>query len=108
MRLLLDEDMPHAFRHCLPGHDVWTVQYMGWNSKKNGELLALAQNEFDVLITLDQKIPYQQNLTSADVGVLILVAGTDNARALENLTPQIMEALPDIKRGEVVHVYPPY
>ena len=106
MRLLLDEDMPHVFRDYLPGHDVSTVQYMGWDRKQNGELLALARNQFDVLITLDQKIPYQQNLTDSDVGIVVLIAGTDNVDALRTLVPQIIETLPSIKRGEVVRIYP--
>ena len=106
MRLLLDEDMPHVFRHYLPGHDVRTVRYMGWDSKQNGELLALARDEFDVLITLDQRIPYQQNLTDSDVGIVILIARTDNADVLMTLVPQILETLPNIKRGEVVRIHP--
>ena len=106
MRLLLDEDMPHVFRYYFPGHDVRTVQYMGWDSKQNGELLALAKDEYDVLITLDQRIPYQQNLTDSDVGIVILIARTDNTNILRTLVPQILETLPSIKRGEVVRIYP--
>ncbi len=106
MRVLLDEDMPHAFRYYLPGHDVSTVRYMGWGSKQNGELLALARNEFDILITLDQKIPYQQNLTDSDVGIVVLIAGTDNVDVLRTLVPQILEAMLNVKRGEVVRIYP--
>lgn len=105
MRLLLDEDMPHVFRHYFPGHDVRTVRYMGWDSKENGELLALARDEFDVLITLDQRIPHQQNLTNSDVGVVVLIAGTDNVDVLRTLVPQVLETLPNIKRGEVVRIH---
>ena len=82
------------------------VRYMGWDSKENGELLALAREEFDVLITLDQRIPYQQNLTNSDVGVVVLIAGTDSFDVLRTLVPQILEALPYIRRGEVVRIYP--
>ena len=106
MRVLLDEDIPHAFRRYLPGHDVRTVQYMGWDSKKNGELLALARDEFDILITLDQKIPHQQKLTGSDVGVVILIAGTDSADVLRTLVPQIIETLSNLKPGEVARIYP--
>ena len=63
MRLLLDEDIPYPLRHYFPEHDVRTVQYMGWDGKSNGELLALARDEFDALITLDQRIPHQHNIT---------------------------------------------
>jgi predicted nuclease of predicted toxin-antitoxin system len=61
MKLLLDENMPHDFRYYLPEHEVRTVDYMGWKGKGNGELIALAKDDFDALITLDQKIPHQHN-----------------------------------------------
>lgn len=104
MKILLDEDVPHALRHEFPEHDVRTAQYMGWNGKKNGELLALARDEFDALITLDQNMPEQQNLTEEDVGVLILVAGTDDVEALKALVSEIRDVLHRIRRGQVVHI----
>ncbi|MBI5921941.1 MAG: DUF5615 family PIN-like protein [Betaproteobacteria bacterium] len=61
MRLLLDESVPSRFRRSLPNHEVRTVVEMGWSGIKNGELLALAANEFDAFITVDKNLPYQQN-----------------------------------------------
>ena len=107
MRLLLDENMPHDFRHYLPGHDARTVDYMRWKGRKNGELLALARDEFDVLITLDKNIPDQQNITPLDVGVMILIARTNSIESLRPLVPQILERLRTIRRGEVVRICPP-
>ena len=104
MRILLDENVPHALRHEFPEHDVRTAQYMGWDSKQNGELLALARDKFDVLITLDQHIPEQQNLTEEDVGVIILTAGTDDVEFLKSLVPQISERLHNIRRGQFVRI----
>ena len=104
MRILLDENVPHALRHEFPEHDVRTARYMGWDSKQNGELLALARDKFDALITLDQHIPEQQNLTEEDVGVIILTAGTDDVEFLKSLVPQIREALHNIGRGQIVHI----
>ena len=60
MRLLLDESVPMQLRSLLVGHDVSTVRYMGWSSKSNGELLALARDEFDAFITLDRNLEHQQ------------------------------------------------
>ena len=104
MRLLLDENMPVHFRRDIPGHDVRTVDYMGWKGKLNGELLALARDEFDALITLDQKIVSQQNLTHADVAVIVLRSGTDDIDDLRAFVPQILERLPTLRRGEVVYI----
>ena len=106
MRLLLDEDIPHPLRHYFPGHDVRTVQYMGWDGKSNGELLALARDEFDALITLDQRIPYQHDITSADVAVIILIPGTDSIDVLRTMIPQILEYVSIVSRGEVARIYP--
>ncbi len=79
---------------------------MGWKGRINGELLALARNEFDALITLDQKIESQQNLTDADVAVIVLRPGADHIDALRALVPQILERLPTIRRGEVAYIPP--
>lgn len=106
MRLLLDENLPVHFRRDIPGHDVRTVDYMRWKGKVNGELLALARGEFDALITLDQKIESQQNLTDADVAVVVLKPRTDHIDALRALVPQILEHLPTLGPGEVAHIPP--
>jgi len=72
MRLLLDENLPHAFRHKLPGHDVATVAYMGWSATKNGELLTKAATAgFDAVITLDSGVAYQHNIAALPVAVIV-------------------------------------
>ena len=106
MRLLLDENMPVDFRRQIPGHDVRTVDYMGWKGRVNGELLALARDEFDALITLDQKIESQQNLTDTDVAMIVLRPVSDHIDALRALVPQILERLLTIRRGEVAYIPP--
>ena len=77
---------------------------MGWDGKSNGELLSLARDEFDVLVTLDQSIPYQQHITEGDVSIIVLAAATNSTRDLEALAPRVLEALRDLKRGQVVHI----
>ena len=104
MKLLLDESVPWDLRTLLPGHEVWTARYMGWDGKSNGALLSLARDEFDVLVTLDQSIPYQQHITERDVSIIVLAAATNSTRDLEALAPRVLEALRDLKRGQVVHI----
>lgn len=75
MRILLDECVPRPLKRELPGHDVHTVPEMGWSGKKNGELLQLMLPEnFEVFLTVDQNLRYQQNLWAANIGVVVLVA----------------------------------
>ena len=102
MKVLLDESVPWKLRELLVGHEVWTVKYLGWDSKSNGELLKLARNGFDVLITVDRKIPYQQNITGRDVAVVILAAKTNGINDLRPLIPELLKRLNGLKRGEIV------
>jgi predicted nuclease of predicted toxin-antitoxin system len=72
MRLLLDECVPRRLRRELPNHEVRTVPEMGWAAKENGELLRLAESHFDVLITADQKLRYQQSVSGRNIAVVVL------------------------------------
>ena len=75
MKVLLDENLPHAVRHLLPGHDVYTVKWLGWTSTRNGALLRrAAENGFDVMLTLDNGVPYQQNLETLPIAVVVMSA----------------------------------
>ena len=62
MRVLLDECVDRGLAALITGHDVKTVPEAGWASRKNGELLSLAQREFDAFVTVDGNLPSQQNL----------------------------------------------
>jgi hypothetical protein len=104
MRLLFDEGTPWPLRHYLPGHEVFTTKYMGWDGKTNGELLALARDGFDVLITVDQSMPYQQNIDEGDVAVVVLAARTNDVDDLRPLVPELLHQLHFLKRGEVVRI----
>lgn len=90
MKLLLDENLPKALKQHFPSHDVYTVRDMGWQSKKNGELLKLMLAEsFDVLITFDKNLRHQQNFAKYPIAVLVLNAWRNS----EPLLPQIHNAL---------------
>ena len=81
MRLLLDESVPARFRRSLPSHSVKTVVEMGWGGVKNGDLLVLAAKEFDAFLTVDKNLPYQQNVASLPVAVIVLEAYSNELAA---------------------------
>lgn len=104
MKILLDECLDQRFRRELVGHDVWTVQEMGWAGKKNGELLALAQQQFQVFITVDRNLYFQQNLSKFNMIIFILVAQTNEITDLRPLAPQILDQLSKLKENKVVFI----
>ncbi len=86
------------------GHEVITVAEAGWAGKKNGELLRLAEREFDALVSTDKSIPHQQNVSSLDLAVVLLRA---KSNALEDLAPLMEEvdaALGSVEPGTVVRI----
>ena len=103
MKLLLDGCTPKRLRHDYHSHEVQTVDEVGLKGVLNGELLraAIAQ-QFDVLITVDRRIPFQQNLSQCDIAVIILVARPCRYAQLRTLVPNVLIALERIKAGEVV------
>lgn len=103
-RVLLDECLPKKLKREVMGALVVTVQEMGWSSKKNGELMQLARSHFDVFLTADQNLRYQQNVAYADIGVIVLVASNNRIETLRPLIPQIQHALTIIKAGEVIEI----
>ncbi|HKB67036.1 MAG TPA: DUF5615 family PIN-like protein [Pyrinomonadaceae bacterium] len=104
MRVLLDECVPRKLRRELTGHEVLTVTERGWSGVENGELLALAEAEFDVFLTVDQNLKYQQNLASFNIGLILLVARNNGFKALSPLMPRVREALESIKRGDFIPI----
>lgn len=105
MRVLLDENLPHRLRHLRPGHDVVSVEYLGWKATRNGALLArAASGGFAVLVTKDQGIAYEQNLTTLPVAVVILQAKSNKLADIRPLVPQLLTALPTLTPRTVVHV----
>jgi hypothetical protein len=101
VRVLLDECLPRRLKRDLVGHDVMTAPEMGWASKSNGELLALAAGEFDVFLTVDRNLSYQQDVSAVDIAVLVLVARGNALDVLRPLVPLILDALANLKRGAV-------
>lgn len=105
MRVLLDECVPRPLRTHFPAHDVWTIRDMGWAGKKNGELLALmAANGFEVLLTVDRNLRFQQNLTAAGVAIVIMVAASNRLPDLLPVVPAVEAAFATVQPGDAVEV----
>ena len=106
MRILVDECSPRALRRYLSdkGHDCRTVQEAGWSGKENGELLDLAETLFDVFVTLDTNIRYQQNLVGRKIGIVALQAQTNRLKDLRPLFEACAAAVETIKGGELVYL----
>ncbi|HZZ41824.1 MAG TPA: hypothetical protein VFE58_02715 [Tepidisphaeraceae bacterium] len=85
MKILLDHCLPRRLNRLFPSHQVYTAAEQNWDRLQNGKLLAAAaSSQFDVMLTIDKKIPREQNLTSLPIAVFILMAPTNR---LEDLLP---------------------
>ena len=104
MRILLDESLPRPLSRLLVGHLVSTVAGEGWTSLSNGALLLRAAEHFDVVLTADQNIQFQQSLVTLPVAVVVLVAESNRLESLEPLVPDILEALEALKPRTLLRV----
>jgi hypothetical protein len=105
VKVLLDENLPHDFRHDLAGHDVFTVAYMGWTGVTNGELLRPALSaRFDVVITKDAGIEYEQNLGKVEISLVLVRAKTNSLEDLRPLVPALLNALRSMRKGVVLKI----
>ena len=102
--MLLDECVPRKLKRELPGHDVHTVTEMGWSGVKNGPLLRRAAQEFDVFLTVDQGVEYEQNLVGLDLAIVVMVAATSDIGDLRPLMPRVQETLSSASPGSIVKV----
>ena len=104
VRILLDESLPRPLSSALTDHDVSTVSRKGWTSLTNGELFRRATETFDVVLTADQNLEFQQSLTALPVAVLVLVADSNRLESLEPLVPDVLEALKTLKPRTLLRV----
>lgn len=103
MRVLLDECVPRKLKFHLPGHKCQTVAEAGMAGKRNGALLDLAERQqFDVFLTIDQGIQYQQNLASRKIAVVIVRARSNRLIDLVPLVPECLEAFASILPRQLV------
>jgi hypothetical protein len=101
VRVLLDECIDWRLSREIVGHDVRTARQMGWATLQNGELLRLAAGHFDVFVTVDRNLSFQQNLTSMPIPVIVLRARTNRLADLKPLVPDLLTAIEAAKPGVV-------
>jgi hypothetical protein len=105
VRALLDECVPRRLLRELPGLPVSHVRDEGWAGRRNGELLRLmVAAGFDVLVTVDRNLVYQQNVAAAGVAVIVLHARGNRTQDLVPLIPPLRDALAAARPGQVTHV----
>ena len=104
MHVLLDESVPRQLASLLTEHTVTTVPREGWAGITNGELLRRASQRFDALVTGDQGIQNQQEISGLDLGIIVLVAPNNRIETITALTPRILAALEALEPGQVVRV----
>ncbi len=105
MKLLLDECVPRKLRNHLPGVECQTVPEAGFAGRKNGELLALAEAAgFDVFLTVDRGIEYEQNLRHRTIGVLVIHAKSSRLADLLPHAPEILSVLRSVPQAQLVKI----
>jgi hypothetical protein len=104
VRVLLDECVDWRLARDLAGHDVKTARQMGWTTITNGELLALASQHFDVFVTVDRNLSFQQRLVAFTIAVVVIRAKSNRLADLRALVPGLLAAIASAKRGSAEFV----
>lgn len=104
MKVVIDECLPRRLAKSLTGHKVYTVQQIRLNGLLNGVLLKAINDDFDVFVTIDQNLVFQQNLKSVKIAVIVLCARTNRFDDIQPLVPAILKALQKIKPGQIVQI----
>jgi predicted nuclease of predicted toxin-antitoxin system len=105
MRVLLDNNVSRRFSRLLVGHEVTHVTQFGWENLKNGLLLAAAEESaFDVLITADKQIQYQQNILGRRISIVVLNSLRLVIEEIAPLAPQVLRALDNLREGVIIRV----
>lgn len=104
MRVVLDESVPRQLGPRLEGHEVATVPRAGWSGLRNGELLRRASGQFDILVTGDQSLEYQQNLSTVPIAIIIVMAQNDRVETFLALADRILAAIASARRGTVTRI----
>ena len=102
MRILFDQGTPQPLRKELVGHDVFTTYELGWSDISNGDLLTRAEGQFTLLITTDQNLRDQQNLTGRTLAVLVL--STTSWPRIERQVEQVRNAIQHLKAGDYLEL----
>ncbi len=104
MRVLIDECVDPRVKAIFTGHECTTVHDEGWDTLEDGPLLALAQQQFDVLITIDGNIEFQQNIPKLQMGIIVAHVAKNRLVHYQALQRDLLEAVETIQAGQLVHV----
>jgi len=104
MKILLDHCIDWRLGRSLPSHQIKSSQEMGWEGLKNGKLLAAAGASFEVLLTVDQNIKAEQNLSALPISVIVLIANSNRLRDLLPLVPSVETVLTTIRPGQLIEI----
>lgn len=104
MRILLDECVHAGVRAAFPGHVVRTVTEAGWRSSKDGPLLSLAEQNFNVFVTINRQLALQYDLSKFRLGFVIARVANNTLASYRPIFPQLCEAVEQVRPGEVLHV----
>jgi hypothetical protein len=103
LNILLDHNIPAPLKNRLPGHLVKTARELGWDNLSNGLLLAAAEGGFDLLLTGDKNLRYQQNLTNRTISIAIL--NTTHWPTLSRHLPELQSSLDQLPKGSFIEIY---
>ena len=104
MRILIDECVDPRVRDLFDRHEAKTVHEMSWERLLDGPLLKLAAQEFDVLLTIDRSIEYQQNLSRLGIGMILVEVPKNQMRYYRSAKNELSAAVEGIRAGQVIHI----
>ena len=107
MRVLLDECVNPRVKTAVPQHEVQTVKEMGWGGITNGKLMGLAQQSFDVFVTVDKNLEHRQNLSKLTLGLVVVAVPDNNIKFFRPIFPELLKAVESIARRRVIHIVSP-
>ena len=99
MPVLLDSNLPRAFGSLLPGHRTETTHQRGWSDLDDGPVLDVAEGTFDVFVTMDQSLRYQQNLAGRALRIIVVRAPSNRLEALAPLAPRVLRTIASMDAG---------
>jgi hypothetical protein len=104
VKILLDECIDRRLAWDIEGHEVVTIPQAGWAGIQNGELLRLAQELFEVFVTVDRNLSFQQHLPQFNIAMIVLQAATNRLHDLRPLVPQLYQVIVAAPKGQVMRV----
>ncbi len=107
MRILLDECVNAGVRKAFAGHAVRTVSESGWRSTKDAALLLLAENGFDVFVTIDRNLARQNNLKTLRLGFIVALVPNNKITSYQPIFAELKASAEAVRMGEVIHVISP-